>query len=198
MNKKVWTTLLCLLIGALVVYNFTALVLPEQFIMCLTNTTILKIGEFIEANQVIVWIFNILTTGIIYYLWSVVANRTFKLKARQWIALPILMACTYGLGTLVPAMAYANNVNMMLVIFLISNKSYKPYILYFVIHTYSQFMILFVRGYEAALPILNIGSELCMWFESLVMALVFCILSVCFKKKDKAEQKKYNEEGANI
>lgn len=195
MNRKVWTTLLCLLIGTLVAYNFIALVFPEQFIMCLTNTTILKIGEFIETNQIRVWIFNITTTGIIYYLWSVVANRTFKLKARQWIALPILIVLNYSVAYLVPTMTYANSVNMMLVIFLVSDKIYKPFIAYFIIHTYSQFMILFVRGYEAALPLLNIGSEICLYFESLVMALVFCILSVCFKKQDKAEHKQINEEG---
>lgn len=187
MNKKVWITLLVLLIAALVAYNIVALFFPEEFIMCLTDTAILKFGKFIESRPALYWIVSILMTGTTYYLWSVIANRTFKIGIIQILTIPVLVALTYGLGHLVPQMAVANNIVMMLVIFIVSKEKYANYLPFYILHIYSQYMILFVRGYNEALPLMNIGSNICMYMESLTMAIVFCILAVCFKRREKNE-----------
>lgn len=190
MNKKVWITLLVLLIAALVAYNIVALFFPEEFIMCLTDTAILKFGKFIESRPALYWIVSILMTGTTYYLWSVIANRTFKIGIIQILTIPVLVALTYGLGHLVPQMAVANNIVMMLVIFIVSKEKYANYLPFYILHIYSQYMILFVRGYNEALPLMNIGSNICMYMESLTMAIVFCILAVCFKRREKNELSK--------
>lgn len=190
MNKKVWITLLVLLIAALVAYNIVALFFPEEFIMCLTDTAILKFGKFIESRPALYWIVSILMTGTTYYLWSVIANRTFKIGIIQILTIPVLVALTYGLGHLVPQMAVANNIVMMLVIFIVSKEKYANYLPFYILHLYSQYMILFVRGYNEALPLMNIGSNICMYMESLTMAIVFCILAVCFKRREKNELSK--------
>ena len=108
MNKKVWITVLSLLISSLIAYNVIALFYPEQFIMCLTDTTILKMGNFIEKNVYIYWIVSVLMTGATYYLWSVIANRTFKLGIVQIITIPILIVLTYGIAHLVPELTLTN------------------------------------------------------------------------------------------
>lgn len=190
MNKKVWITLLVLLIAALVAYNIVALFFPEEFIMCLTDTAILKFGNFIESRPALYWIVSILMTSTTYYLWSVIANRTFKIGIIQILTIPVLVALTYGLGHLVPQMAVANNIVMMLVIFIVSKEKYANYLPFYILHIYSQYMILFVRGYNEALPLMNIGSNICMYMESLTMAIVFCILAVCFKRREKNELSK--------
>lgn len=187
MNKKVWITLLALLISALVAYNIVAFFFPEQFIMCLTNTGILKFGEFIESSPYIYWIYSIVLTFTLYYLWSVVANKTFKLKLYQYGIIAILVAITYLVQEFIPAMTLVNNIIMMLAIYFFSKQENKFYILFFAIYMYSQYMILFVRGYEAALPLMNTGSELCLFMENLVLCLVFAIISIYKKRRIKNE-----------
>ena len=187
MNKKVWITVLSLLISSLIAYNVIALFYPEQFIMCLTDTTILKMGNFIEKNVYIYWIVSVLMTGATYYLWSVIANRTFKLGIVQIITIPILIVLTYGIAHLVPELTLTNNIAMMLIIFIVSKEKYDKYLIFYIIHMFSQYLILFVRGYNEALPLMNFGSNICMYLESFVMSITFCIIAVCFRRREKNE-----------
>lgn len=187
MNKKVWITLLALLISVLVAYNIFALFFPEQFIMCLTDTAILKFGEFIESNVYVYWIVSILMTSIIYYLWSVVANKTFKLGLLQWLFIPIGTAITYIVATFASQIGVISNIAIMLAIFLISKQNYKQYILFYIINLVSQYLILFVRGYNEALPQMNFGSNLCLWFEGFILVLVFSIISIQHERRSKDE-----------
>lgn len=175
MNRKVWFTLLALLIGCLVAYNVIAFFFPETFIMCLTDTRILTLGNFIEER---VWLTELYYYGsgfISFYLFGCIAKKKWHLNFWETLLVGGLNIVSQLLYVYVPQIGIFAGVAPMLLVGLFIGNNTKGFLISFLIHFGCQYLILFVRGYEQAIPLMNIASEICMGVESLVLLLCFYI-----------------------
>ena len=72
---------------------------------------------------------------------------------------------------------------MLLIALLIGNNT-KGFLVAFIVHFACQYLVLFVRGYTEALPILNIGSEICLFIECVIIIFCFYIINNIKERKN--------------
>ena len=70
MNKKIFTTMLILCCSFLFTFNILKFAFPEKFLLCLTNSEIEKIGNFISSDKIITEIYYYITAFISLYLFT--------------------------------------------------------------------------------------------------------------------------------
>lgn len=192
MNKKVWITLLILLISCLVAYTIIEFVFPETFIMVLTDTNILKIGNFIEERA---WLYEIVcyvTSFITFYLFGCISKEKWHLKFYETLIVIALVVCSQLLYVYVPQVGVMAGIIPMLLVGVIIGNRTKLFLGAFIGHNICQYLVLFVRGYNEVLPTLNAGSDICMLLENYVLLFVFYIISNIKEKKNEQNESTNN------
>lgn len=177
MTKKVWTTLLFLLIGSLIAYNIIKFFLPDIFIMCLTDTRILALGNFIEERAWLTEVYYYASGAISFYLFGCIATRRWFLNWWQTIVVLLLNVVSQLLYVYVPEISSFAGVATLLLITVIMGNNHKGFVIAFLTHSFCQHLIIFVRGYMSILPIMNIGSTICLSIESYIILFCYYIFS---------------------
>lgn len=175
MTKKVWTTLLFLLIGVLVAYNIIKFFLPDIFIMCLTDTRILALGNFIEERAWLTEVYYYVSGAISFYLFGCISARKWYLNIWETIYVLALNVASQLLYVYLPEISALAGIVTMLMIPLFVGNNTKGFIVAFLTHSVCQHLIIFVRGYTSILPIMNIGSRICLLIEYLILLVCFYI-----------------------
>lgn len=183
MGKKVWTTLLILLVGALVAYNIIKFFFPDLFLMCLTDTRILALGNFIEERAWLTEVYCYVSSGISFYLFGCIAAKRWYLRFWETIYVLALNVVYQLLCVYVPEITVLAGLETMLVIPLVVGDNAKCFISAFLTHSLCQHLIIFVRGYTTILPMLNIGSTICLTIESYIILFCYYIYSNVKEKK---------------
>lgn len=184
MTKKVWTTLLILLVGTLVAYNVIKFFFTELFFMCLTDTRILALGNFIEERTWLTEIYYYVTGGISFYLFGCIAAKRWYLRFWETMYVLALNVASQLLYVYVPEITAFAGILTMLAIPLVIGDNSKGYIFAFLTHSLCQHLIIFVRGYTTILPVMNIGSTLCLTIESYIVLFCYYIYSNVKEKKN--------------
>ena len=184
MTKKVWITLLALLIGCLVAYNFVALIYPETFIMCLTDTRILTVGNFIEERTWLTEMYYYVTGFISFYLFGCISKSKWKLKFWETLVVLALSIASQLLYIYLPEIGIFAGILPMLLIGVFVGNNTKGFLITFILHRVCPFLTLFVRGYNEALPMMNIGSNICLLLESYILLFVSYIICNIKEKKN--------------
>lgn len=184
MGKKVWTTLLILLVGALVAYNVIKFFFPDLFLMCLTDTNILALGNFIEERAWLTEVYYYVSSGISFYLFGCIAAKRWYLRFWETVYVLALNVVSQLLYVYVPEITAFAGILTMLVIPLVIGNNAKGFIVAFLTHSLCQHLVIFVRGYLTILPVLNMGAEICLFIESLIIIFCFYVINNIKERKD--------------
>ena len=97
MRKKVFTTMLALVIGAMITYYVLKFFFPERFILMITDPNILTFGEFLENHKIFDIIFSITMSFVTLYLFS--CGSASKTHLNWWKTLIVLGVAIFNVLT---------------------------------------------------------------------------------------------------
>ena len=183
MNRKVFITLLSLVCAYLVAYYILKFAFPEQFLLCITGTNLLKFGSFIESHKVLYYIISVFLSSFVFYMFACGCGSKLYLNWWQTLTVVCCGICNILVGTFVPTIIVHTSVVLMLLSSLIVNGKIFNTVLIFSVHGYCQLFLLNIRGFEKILPVMNFGTNLALSFEAYVWLILFYVV-FNFKKKE--------------
>ena len=189
MNKKVWTAMLVLTVVFLCFLYIAKIFFPQDFVMCIENENLVKIGSFIDNHKLMSYIVGIIigfTTDYFYF-----GAVTRKLKLNYKLVLMILlynMAYNY-LYTFLSAnllMEYQElfiiaSTCYMIFIPCLFTKELLPLSITYSVSAISQQLSLNIRNFATLLTNVNSITMICFSLESYLW-LVVCYIIFNYKK----------------
>lgn len=182
MNRKVFISLLTLVCSFLAIYYILKYAFPEQFLLCLTNTNVLKFGNFLESNPIINEIVSNIMTILTFYLFSCACSSKKYLKLKQ--LLPIICIAIFTNYSYVFLFDYSVHISItaMLISSCICGGNIQQTTITYGVYGLSQLLIMKIRGIETILPILNKGCVYALGIEAVALLFLFYII-YNFKKE---------------
>lgn len=146
MNKKVFRTMIALVVIFLVALYILKIFFPEQFILSVENKTIIAIGNYIDSNEWAYYLFGILTSFITYWLYLCAVCRKWYLNWWQCLVVLAVIGASIGLSfydeTLCSALSYTS---FVFIPFIFGAKL-TPVAITYTIHTFAQHITLSIRN----------------------------------------------------
>lgn len=186
MRRKVFTTMLFLVIGVMIAYYVLKFFFPEKFLLIITDPDVLRFGEFLENHKIFDTIFSILMSFVTLYLFS--CSSASKTHLNWWKTLIVVSIAIFNVLTS-PYWGDLYLHTSIITMFLcacLENCKLRQSVLIFGVHGYLQLCLLNIRGFETILPIMNKATMYTLGFENLVWLVLFYII-FNFKKEKKYE-----------
>lgn len=186
MRKKVFTTMLSLVVGVMIVYYILKFFFPEKFLLMITSQNILRFGEFLETHKIFDKIFSILMSFVTLYLFA--CGSASKTHLVWWKTLIVVGVAIFNVLTSPywgDFYLHSSIVTMFLCACL-ENSKLRQSVLIFSVHGYLQLCLLKIRGFESILPVMNKATMYALGLENLVWLVLFYII-FNFKKEKKYE-----------
>lgn len=146
MNKKVFKTMIALVVIFLACLYVLKIFMPEQFVLSVENEIIITIGTYIDNNDWAFYIFGILTSFITYWLYLCAVCRRWYLKWYEILTVFVVIGGSIGLSLWDTNVYSAYSVITFIVLPVIFKSDLKTVATVFTIHSLSQTMSLTIRN----------------------------------------------------
>lgn len=186
MRKKVFITMLSLVIGVMVAYYVLKFLFPEKFLLMITDPNILRFGEFLETHKIFDTIFSIIMSFVTLYLFA--CGSASKTHLNWWKTLIVLGVATFNVLLAQYWTDFFLHISIVSMFFCASLEDCKlrPATLIFSIHGFLQLFLLKIRGFDSILPVMNKAVVHTLGMENLIWLVLFYII-FNFKKEKKYE-----------
>ena len=183
MNKKVFVSMLVLVVAFLAGLYIAKIFFPAEFMMNVQNETLVKIGLFIDTHKWAYYLFGTLTSFLTYWLYCcAVCSRTY-LKWYECLAILIVIAGSVGLIFVDASLVVHYNICTMLLLPLIFGGDLKHVAITYGIHGFAQILSLRIRDLPMYMIGVNSLTLFLMNIECLFWLMLFYIV-FNYKKKE--------------
>lgn len=185
MNKKVFKTMIALVVIFLCACYVLKIFFPEQFVLAIENDAFIKAGDYIDSHAWAEYTFGILTSFITYWLYLCAVCRRWYLK--WWECLIVLGVIGVSIGfTFVYTMLYsALSYTSFVFLPLLFKSDLKSVGICYTVHIFSQFLTLSIRNLPAYIMHANTLILTAIGVESYIWLVLFYI---AFNYKNKEEK----------
>ena len=185
MNKKVFKTMVALVVIFLVACYILKIFFPEQFVLGIENDVFVQIGEYINTHAWADYLFGIFTSFLTYWLYLCAVCRRWYLK--WWECLIILGVVGANIGlSLVDINVYtAFSISTFVVLPLLFKSDLKAVGICYPIHLISQGLSLTIRNLPVYMTHVNAFS---IYLASIDNFLWLALLYFAFNYKDKKKE----------
>lgn len=169
MNKKVFKTMIVLVIVFLISLYILKIFFPEQFVMSIENEKLIAIGNYIDNNLWAYYLFGIFTSFITYWLYLCAVCRIWYLNWWQCLIVLVTIGISIGFNFIDVNLCSALNYASFILLPFIFKAELKTVAIVFTTHIFAQFLTLSIRNlpmYIATLNSLNIfllSIDLYLW-----------------------------------
>ena len=184
MNKKVFKTMIALVVIFLVACYVLKIFFPEQFALSLENNTLVNIGNYMDKNLWIRYPFGVLTSFITYWLYLCATCRKWYLKWWECLIVLVTIGATIGLRFVDTNLSSVISYTSFVFLPFMFKAELKPVAICYTIHITNQFLTLSIRNLIAyvatvnALNIMILSIDMYMW-------LVLLYITFNYKTKNK-------------
>lgn len=156
MNKKVFKTMIALVIVFLLACYILKIFFPEQFVLSVENEIIIAIGNYIDSNEWAYYLFGIFTSFLTYWLYLCAVCRKWYLNWWQCLIVLAVIGASIGFNFIDINLYTALSYSSFVLLPMIFKANLKEVSIVFSIHLLSQALSLSIRN----LPIymININS----------------------------------------
>lgn len=182
MNKKVFKTMIALVIVFLLACYILKIFFPEQFILSVENEIIIAIGNYIDGNEWAYYLFGIFTSFLTYWLYLCAVCRKWYLN--WWQCLIVLTVIGISIGftfvdiNLYTALSYSSFVFLPMIF----RANLKEVGFVYPIHLLSQAITLSVRNLTLYLAVINSLNIFILSIDTYLILLLF-YLFLNYKKE---------------
>ena len=146
MNKKVFKTMIALVVIFLIALYVLKIFFHEQFVLSVENKTIIAIGNYIDSNEWAYYLFGIFTSFLTYWLYLCAVCRRWYLKWYEILTVLVVIGGSIGLSLWDTNVYSAYSVITFIVLPVIFKSDLKTVATVFTIHSLSQTMSLTIRN----------------------------------------------------
>lgn len=184
MNKKVFKTMIALVVIFLVGMYILKIFFPQEFVMAIQNDKIIEIGNYIDTNKWLYYPFCILTSFITYYLFTCATTRQWKLKWWQCLLILGVIGASIGLEFVDINLCTALSYTSFVFVPVICGARAKELGVCYTIHIFSQTLTVSIRNLPMYIQYYNTLFAICLTFE-MYLWLVLFYLFYNYKKEVK-------------
>ena len=146
MNKKVFKTMIALVIVFLLACYILKIFFPEQFVLSVENKTIIAIGNYIDSNEWAYYLFGIFTSFLTYWLYLCAVCRRWYLNWWQCLIVLVAIGASIGFTFVDVNLSSAISVCSMLLLPIFFKANTKATLVVFSTHYLSQALTLSIRN----------------------------------------------------
>lgn len=183
MNKKVFVSMLILVMCSLTALYVAKGFFPEQFMMNVQNEQLISIGNFIDTHKWSFYLFGSITSFITYWLYCCAICKRFYLKWYECVAILIVIAGSIGLTYLDAAFLTHYSICAMLFLPLLFGGKLKETAIVYGVHGLAQILSLKIRNLPMYMVGVNSLTLFLMNIECIFWLLLFYVI-FNYKKKE--------------
>lgn len=146
MNKKVFKTMIALVVIFLVTCYVLKIFFPEQFILSVENKTIIAIGNYIDNNAWAYYIFGIATSFLTYWLYLCAVCKRWYLNWWQCLIVLAVIGASIGFSFVDVNLCSALSYTSLIILPFIFKAELKPVAIVFTTHIFAQFLTTSIRN----------------------------------------------------
>ena len=180
MNKKVFKTMIALVVIFLCACYVLKIFFPEQFVMAIENETIVSIGNYINDNQWAYYLFGIFTSFLTYWLYLCAVCRKWYLNWWQCLIVLGVIGISIGLSFADTNIYSAFSIITFVALPALFKSDLKNVAVCYSIHLISQAITLTIRNLPMYMHTFNILN---VFLLSIDMYLWMLLLYICFNYK---------------
>lgn len=169
MNKKVFKTMIALVVIFLIALYVLKIFFPEQFVMSIENETIITIGNYIDSNAWAYYLFGIATSFLTYWLYLCAVCKRWYLNWWQCLIVLAVIGASIGFNFIDVNLCSALNYSSFIFLPFIFKAELKPVAIVFTTHIFAQFLTLSIRNLPIYMNAVNslivniVGFETYLW-----------------------------------
>lgn len=167
--------MIALVIIFLVACYILKIFFPEQFILSIENDTIIAIGQYVDSNKWLYYLFGIFTSFLTYWLYLCAVCRRWYLKWYECLivlaVIGVSIGCTFIDANLYTAISYTSFIFLPLLF----KANLKEVGIVYTVHIISQFLTLSIRNLSSYMNNPNSVSMLLLTIDCYLWLLLFYI-----------------------
>lgn len=176
-NKNIYISMLILIVFFLLSIYVLKIFMPNEFLMIVDNENLIKIGQFVESNNVLYYCITGVTAFITYWLYCCAC--THRLRLKWWECLVIIVVVVlirlcglYVSETLRTTLSWLS----FIILPALFNGNLRTTALVFTTHTISQYLSLSIRSLPIYLTNINFIVILFVTIECYLWLFLFYIV----------------------
>lgn len=182
MYKRVFKTMIALVVVFLVALYVLKIFFPEQFIMSVENEIIIAIGNYIDSNAWAYYLFGIFTSFLTYWLYLCAVCRKWYLNWWQCLIVLAVIGASIGLNFVDINLCSALNYTSFIFLPFLFKAELKPVAIVFTIHIFAQFLTTSIRNLPVYMVNVNSLTLFLVAIETYFWLLLFYIYYNCKEK----------------
>ena len=176
MNKKVFISMISLVVTFLVGLYIAKIFFPQEFMMSIQNEKIIAIGTFIDSHEWLYYICCGITAFITYYLYCCASKHSFTLKWYELLEiLGVVVLCrivNFYDVTMATALSYASFIFLPALM----GADFKTSAIVYTTHLIAQALSLGIRSLPIYLTSVNFITALFLTIEMYFWLLLYFII----------------------
>ena len=185
MNKKVFKTMIALVVIFLCACYVLKIFFPEQFVLAIENGAFIKIGTYINAHTWADYVFGICTSFITYWFYLCAVCKRWYLKWWECLIVLAVVGANIGLSFVDINIYSSFSVATFVILPFIFKSELKNVAIAFPIHSFSQTLTLTIRNFPVYMTHINSFSIYLVGIESFLWLV---LLYLAFNYKDKKKE----------
>ena len=185
MNKKVFISMLTLCVVFLVGLYIAKIFFPQEFVMAVSNNAIIKIGNIIDKNKVVYYIYHILISILTYSLYLCAIQHKLFLNWKELLVILAVIGGNIGISFYDKTFSTYYGIIAMVILprLFKGDMQYMPIV--FCVHSMSQLLSLKIRD----LPMYMVQSNSIMFLVLTIdMYLWLALLYIIGNYKNKEKE----------
>lgn len=146
MNKKVFKTMIALVVIFLIALYVLKIFFPEQFVMSIENEKLIAIGNYIDNNAWAYYIFGIATSFLTYWLYLCAVCKRWYLNWWQCLIVLAVIGASIGFSFVDVNLCSALSYTSLIILPFIFKAELKPVAIVFTTHIFAQFLTTSIRN----------------------------------------------------
>ena len=157
---------------------------PQYLLLTITDPTILKFGEFLQNKPAILYIYQILSTFLTFYLFSAASKASFKMK---WYEILYILGASIIcklVSQFIPEYYVHISTTCMFVLATLCKGKLLYSTVAFGIHGIMSQFLFKIRGFETVVMKINVASALVLSIECWVWLILLGLLFYLKEKRN--------------
>ena len=175
MNKKVFKTMIALVVIFLIALYVLKIFFPEQFVMSIENETIITIGDYIDNNAWAYYLFGIATSFLTYWLYLCAVCKRWYLNWWQCLIVLAVIGASIGFNFVDVNLCSALSYSSFIFLPFIFKAELKPVAIVFTTHIFAQFLTTSIRNLPVYIQYYNSLIFAFLTFECYLWLFLFYI-----------------------
>ena len=175
MNKKVFRTMIALVVIFLVALYVLKIFFPEQFVISIENEKLIAIGNYIDNNAWAYYLFGIVTSFLTYWLYLCAVCKKWYLNWWQCLIVLAVIGASIGFNFVDVNLCSALSYSSFIFLPFIFKAELKPVAIVFTTHIFAQFLTTSIRNLPVYIQYYNSLIFAFLTFECYLWLFLFYI-----------------------